>query len=276
LIDPIVQKFRSLRTWYAHRAMAYLVNQGFRQAVLRAHDPRAIDFVGGFYGVQRRLQISSNKAQAILHDVWDAMHMARLPIGGTDHAGLLTYSVEPEAPGRPMLLRTILGDALMPQFVFALSQGRSRSAREARRLVPMRASVLPPVSQNSHHYAAEATLDLLLRRVFAIRSNELASEGSLHLSDADLMMLAEEAELSKRARQPVFKAWIKDDGEQEAESGEQGALFPVLLRTAPESYQLADPRLHRFLLDQGGHRVASSERAKRRTRSRRNAPHRSS
>lgn len=212
-----------------HRLFRFLVTTvAIQVATPSTRDYRTITVRGGFKGLAQLLGQHGSKAADSLHAALDVMAHCHIVAPHGEVSGLLLYSTAVASPGRPALLRIVVGDVLLPDYVVRLPK-RSRREMQARKLVPIPRLIPPPVGHLSRH-AAQATLQMLVMVELRDHAEELVARESVRVPMERWRELAEESDLPLSMLPDVIARWLRDDDEGPAflRRGNQGADFYTL------------------------------------------------
>ncbi len=214
-------------------------------------DPRSVEFRGGFQALARAIGDGTNdskRLQALLR-AGQHVHWTH-PV--VDVGGLWTWTHRHSEPGRPAVLRIVVGDALAPAMAARLADsGGSRwAARRARSLVPeLRAE--PPMSAVRDCDRAAAWM---LLRLFVVElvdnARILAAEGSVPISEDRWRDLAALARLPRVELAALLRSWKTGDR----------AAKPLVVEKPQNHFTLSDahsPELE-FILEGGRQRIAGA------------------
>jgi hypothetical protein len=114
----VFDSLSATRSLAAHRLLRFLVALGYEQFfVSDTRDFRKVQILHGFAGLAARLGLHSSKAANELSKALLMMQHAHIRFPHGESGGLLTWTLYPEAHGRPAVLSIVLGDALLPNYV---------------------------------------------------------------------------------------------------------------------------------------------------------------
>lgn len=235
----------------AHKLLRYEVTEGHRQVLAGIQDPRALCIEGGWSGLAERLALPS-KARDDLHAIVIAQAHCAFALPGGAYGNLLSYMVWPARGQRRGQVKIILGDALLPHFVFAIRQklGESRAAYEAQRLVPI--VDLPPFLGRPNEHGAQATLSMAMVAEMRAQAVDMVREGGALF---DGFALATRSGLKPGAVPAILDRWTQD-----------GTDAPAFLkRVARDRFTLGDAHVaaRAFIEQAGRDSIAASEAGKR-------------
>lgn len=250
----------------AHRVLRWEVFEGHTRALRGDPDARALQVDGGWSGLAHTLGLTSKKAADEVHAIVVAQAHCGFHLPSGARGNLLSYSVVPARGQRKAEVTLILGDALLPHYVFTLRHKlgvASRAAREAQRLIPM--VDLPPFVGREREFGQQATFSLTLVSELRARARELAEQGGIQLDMARMARMAERVGLPVSLLPRVIDRWLRD--------GSDGPAF--LARIEKDRYTLgpAHSAAQAFLLEAGQRELAGAEAGKRSGASRRKARH---
>lgn len=185
----------------AHGIVRHFVFEGHRRYMAGEPDARVLRFTGGWSALASDASVEHGKdARAIVIALAHAPHA--LPDGA--HGNLLSYTWKPHAPGRPALLSVVLGDMLLPHYVYAIA-GKTRSRVEARHLVPV--VDFPPLYGRPNEHGAQLTLQMTLMARLRASAVELANTGAVRIPDSEMQEMARDAGLPAKLLPKVLARW---------------------------------------------------------------------
>lgn len=199
-----------LGTLNAYRLLHLEVSLGHQRALDDIKDFRALRFEGGWGAVAEAAGIEGNsRAISEVHAIIAAQaHLCWVSPDGT-YGNLLSYEVRPARRNQRGRVSLILGDSLLPDFIFSEGFfGNGRKARESRRLVPM--LPLPPLVGRDKDKGAQVNLQLRILAEMRQRAGELYQEGGILLSPHQLEEFAKDAALPLATLNKVIERWTKD------------------------------------------------------------------
>lgn len=198
-----------LGTLNAYRLLHLEVSLGHQHALDDNNkDVRALRFEGGWEALAEAAGIPHNKSDEVHAIIAAQAHLCFVSPDGS-YGNLLSYEVRPARRNQRGRVSLILGDALLPDFIFSPGFfGNSRAAREARRLVPM--LPLPPLIGRPNDQGAQVNLQLRILAEMRKRAAELYQEGGILLSRNQLEEFAKDATLPLATLSKVIDRWTKD------------------------------------------------------------------
>jgi hypothetical protein len=199
-----------LGTLNAYRLLHLEVSLGHQRALDDIKDFRALRFEGGWGAVAEAAGIEGNsRAISEVHAIIAAQaHLCWVSPDGT-YGNLLSYEVRPARRNQRGRVSLILGDSLLPDFIFSEGFfGNGRKARESRRLVPM--LPLPPLVGRDKDKGAQVNLQLRILAEMRQRAGELYQEGGILLPPHQLEEFAKDAALPLATLNKVIERWTKD------------------------------------------------------------------
>jgi len=206
LLAAGIQRMGSLT---AQRLLRWEVVTGHRQALSGQADPRKIEVEGGWRTLAELIGERSDKARADLPGIVavQACTLWQWPDGR--RGNLLLYEERPAAPGRPAMVKLILGDMLLPGAVVEMG-GRGRALAEGRRLVPMMDLLPPMAGKRANEQGPQAALHLAIMGELRSHARELAERGSVKIPINRWADLAAHVGLPRRLLSEVVEAWTRD------------------------------------------------------------------
>lgn len=209
----VATQLSASRSLAGQRLLRFLVGKGFQQKLLQPqYDYRTVRVKGGLSGLASLLGMEKGKASEKLGMALDALHTTQVALPHGGHDSVLMWSLYPEAPGRGALLKIIMGDPLLPGYVFALPDRTDRE-RQARRLIPF-PELLPKMVGSPNLHAAQAVLQMLIIEQLSDRAEEFLSQGCIEINDANWKELCDRAEVPSRLVPELKEAWAKGDGDK--------------------------------------------------------------
>jgi hypothetical protein len=165
---------------------------------------------------------------------------------------MLSYLYFPEARGRRAEVRLILGEALLPSYVFDLAKSTQRE-REARRLVPV--VDLPPLIGRPNEYGPQCAFQARLVAEMRRRATELVEHGGVRFDPDELEQIAASVELPTSMVARVIDRWRQD--------GDDGPAFVEVVE--PDRYTLASAHApaRNFLLQSGKMEIDAAKAGRR-------------
>lgn len=200
-------------------------------------DARVLTVEGGYPELARELRLSS-KYQGELRELLHAQSrwVFTLPDGTTGN--LITYDFRDAHRGRRSRLRITVGPQLAPFYVDALPKNADR------KLVPVLRSD-PPFHGAPMFRGAQLTMVMAFLLELRARARELASEGSVRLTDLEWLTLGDRAGIPRKRAMPlaVRTAWLEGSTR----------VMPLIECVGPDRYTLASTyeREREFLVSGG-------------------------
>ncbi len=245
-VDTLLpQGARLLGSVKAHRLLRWEVITGHRQYLAGNRDARNLRVDGGWQALPEAvgLAATSNAVEELRRIVVAQAHLCWTWPDGT-RGNMLSYTTRPAVGHRRGMLSLVLGDPLMPHFLFALP-GRSPRGREDRRLVPV--VDLPPFVGDRRTHGAQASFQLAVLGEMRRRAMELIENGGVRLADQDLAQLAANVGLASGLVARVIDRWMQD--------GSDGPAFLARVDGEADRFTLGDAYASALdLLREGGHR----------------------
>lgn len=201
-----------LSTINAHRLLRWLIQTVTKQFVKGYADARAIRVPGGFKELARMIGAGEGrKAADQIHKiiVWLA-HSRFQTVNGT-YGNLLSYTFIPEGPGRKSMLSLVLGDMLLPHYVYQLV-GISQTLRESKRLIPI--VDMPPLIGRPNDQGPQACFQMEILVEMRKRAQEFARAGGILLTNDRLNELAAKADLPINLLPRLMEKWTQDSGDK--------------------------------------------------------------
>ncbi len=241
----------------AHKALRWEVIEGHTRVMRGESDPRRIDIPGGWSALAETLDLSGRKGAESLRAIVYAQAHIRFKLPNGKNGNLLAYEETPAVGRRQGHVTLVLGDTLLPDYVFFLRDqlgDASRSAREAQRLVPM--VELPPFVGRPNEHGQQATLSMVVVRDMRERARELVTNGGVLLDLNHFAELARIAGLPTSLLVNVLDRWTRD--------GDDAPAF--LKRTERDRYTLGDAHAaSRAFLEEAGRRELEAAESGRRS-----------
>lgn len=254
-----------------HRVLRWEVTEGHLRALRQEPDPRRLAIEGGWSALADDVGLPERERDNVRAIVVAQAHCYfNLPHGMGGN--LLTYQESRAVGQRRGLVTLVLGDALLPSYVFAVREAlgnASQTARDSRRLVPLVG--LPPFVGRRNEHGQQATLSMLVTRELRLYAHELATAGGVCIPLERWAELAAQARVRPPTLGQLIDRWTCD--------GDDGPAF--LNRVEADRFRLGEAYApaHTFLVEAGqreatggdlGRKSVQSRRA--RTRRQRGAP----
>jgi hypothetical protein len=239
-----------------HKVVRWEVAEGHKQVLRGDADPRKIKIPGGWLALAEKIGLSrppdAVNVRAIV--ITQAHCCFNLPHGLSGN--LLTYQESQAVGQRQAHVDLVLGDALLPHYLYVLREKlgeASRSAQEAQKLVPM--TDIPPLVGRPNEHGQQATLSMLITREMRLHARELVKHNGILLPLDRWADLARQAGLPARLLGAVIDRWTQD--------GPDAPAF--LKRVECDRYTLGDTHgsARDFLVEAGKKEITQSERGKR-------------
>lgn len=215
-IKTIISKgnVNTLCTINAHRLIRWEVSTITRQFIEGNPDARAIRIDGGFSELAKVIGAGTGKkaAEQVREIViWQAHSIFQ----GNDKSlgNMLSYRVTPSGYKKRSQLSLILGDMMLPHYVFELL-GIAHSKREARRLIPIVA--IPPLIGRTNDQGAQASFQMEMMVNFRNHAREFADEGGVFISQDNLVSMAKESALPQNLLPRLIDRWLQDGNDAPA------------------------------------------------------------
>jgi len=120
---------------------------------------------------------------------------------------MLSYTVTPSGYKKQGQISLILGDMMLPHYVFELL-GIARRRREARRLIPI--VDIPPLIGRPADQGSQANFQMEMMVKFRTHAQEFAEEGGVLIPKDELNKLAKESGLPISILTRVMDRWTQD------------------------------------------------------------------
>lgn len=150
---------------------------------------------------------NSKKAAEQLRDiiVWQAA--PRFYQQNGRYGNMLSFDYTPSGRGRPAVLQLILGNMMLPHYVYELLKMPASSASD-RRLIPI--VDMPPLIGRPNDQGAQPSYQIEILVEMRKGAKEFATNGCVRIPKDRLAELAEKAGLSKRLFLKVIDRWLQD------------------------------------------------------------------
>lgn len=253
------ENIKVLSTINAHRLLRWEIQTVTRQFVEGMVDARALKVYGGYQELANKLGVgSSKKAAEQLRDiiVWQAAPRFYQPNGR--YGNMLSFDYTPSGKGRPAILQLVLGNMMLPHYVYELLNMPQTSASD-RRLIPI--VDMPPLIGRPNEQGTQPSYQIEILVEMRKAAKEFATHGCVLISKNRLEELAERAGLSRRLYLKVIDRWLQD-----------GTDAPAFLKTITEDrYALGAhfKQAQEFII-QAGRREMAMSKAGQKSVSRRN------
>ena len=225
--------------------LRWQITQGFENWAQGNEDPRVIKITDGGYTKIGEM-IGSNasydiaKIKAILH----AQAFGNFVYADGSKGNMIALNILSKYRNKePSKINIILGDALLPNYVFSLE-------KKDRRLIPI--GDLPPLHGSPNTHANQAHLQLLVFEELSNQSDKLAKDGAVIISAEKWGTMAAESGLKLNKIDEIITHWCQPD------------LFNCFLDRQGDEFKLAShyDKAQNFLIDQGNNRLLNSAKGK--------------
>lgn len=236
---------KHLSTLTGHKIVRWQIQTGFENWAANSSDPRLIEIDGGYSKISELCRCNSEHDIAKIRDILHAQAHGYFNFPDGTRGNMITLRVlEKHRNSEPSKINIILGDMLLPNYVFRLPNN-------ARRLIPI--GDFPPFHGSKNTYANQAHLQLLVFEEFANQSDRLAKEGSVRISNERWEQMATESGINLQKIKEIIHHWSQPD------------LINWFLDRQDEEYKLTSyyRNVENFLLYQGEQRLINSERGKK-------------
>lgn len=245
-LDLVMKGIGSLGSLSGHRVLRWEVKTGCQNIINGDADPRVIVTEGGYEGIANL--IGCGKSTATISEVKSILYAQAnanftMPNGDRTSSLISLHEIERHRNREPNKINIVLGDWLLPHFLFTLPRN------EQRLLVPI--TDLPPLIGSPNTFAAQAMLQILVLEEFSKQSDRMAQKGSIHIPPEKWEKMAKEAGLPKARIPEIISGW--------ASNSINGTAF---LQRDGEEYTLSSAHTDvvHFLEEQGKARVNGSQR----------------
>lgn len=202
------ENIKVLSTINAHRLLRWEVQTVTKQFVEGMIDARALKVYGGYQELAVLLGVgNSKKAAEQLRDiiVWQAAPRFYQPNGR--YGNMLSFDYTPSGHGRQALLQLVLGNMMLPHYVYELLN-MPQACVSDRRLIPI--VDMPPLIGRPADQGAQPTFQMEILVEMRKGAKEFATNGCVRIAQTRRGELAEKAGLSKRLYSKVIDRWIVD------------------------------------------------------------------
>lgn len=237
----------------AHRLLRWEITMGTKQFIDGNPDARAIRVEGGFGELSKLIGAGSNEKsikQVKEVVIWQAHSLFANTEGLKGN--MLSYSLSPGGYRKKAYLTLILGDMMLPHFIFELL-GIAKSKREQRKLIPI--VDMPPLIGRSNEQGSQANFQMELMVKFRKHAQEFAEFGCVKIEPYEFKDLAKESGMTPSILKKVLDRWTKD-----------GDDTPAFLKDCSEDrYALGDHHqvAQNFIIEGGKKELAMSKAGKK-------------
>jgi len=242
LIDLHKKGVKWISTLTGHRLLRWQIKTGFEKWSVKDEDPRSIIIDGGYSHIAQLAGCPSTheiaKVKAILH----AQAYGEFIFPNGSRGNMINLNIQDKYKnGEPSKISIVLGDMLLPNYVFTLE-------KRERRLIPI--GNLPPLHGSKNTHAKQAHLQLLVFEEFSNQSNRLAEDGCVIITLEKWEAMAFEAGLDPKKIQSIIEYWRQPD------------FVNCFLDKQGDEYRLATyyDDAQKFLVHQGKQRVSNSKK----------------
>jgi hypothetical protein len=247
------ENIKILSTVNAHRLLRWEIQTVTRQFVEGMVDARALKVYGGYRELANRLGIgNSKKAAEQLRDiiVWQAAPRFYQPNGR--YGNMLSFDYTPSGKGRPAVLQLILGNMMLPHYVYELLN-MTETCVSDRRLIPI--VDMPPLIGRSNEQGAQPSFQIEILVEMRKGAKEFATNGCVQIPRNKLEELAEKAGLNRRLYLKVLDRWLHD--------GEDAPAFLNMIEDNRYALGSHYKQAQDFIIQAGKKELAMSKAGKR-------------
>lgn len=243
-LNRILKGAGAMSSLSGHRLLRWQIKSGCQNIKNDKKDPRSIIVNGGYEGIANLIGCGndSHKRDEIKSILYAQANMEfTAPNGDTASSLIILHELKKHANGEPSKIRIILGDWLMPSYLFSLPKN------EQRLLIPI--VDLPKFIGSPNTYSAQAMLQLLILEELSQQSIEYSEKGKVFIAKETWESLCNESKLPLKMLPDVLKAW--------AQPNEQGKSF---LNQDSEYFALSNDQkdAETLLIEQGKIRLEGS------------------
>lgn len=202
------ENVKILSTVNAHRLLRWEIQTVTRQFVEGMVDARALKVYGGYQELANKLGVgNSKKASEQLRDiiVWQAAPRFYQPNGR--YGNMLSFDYAPSGKGRPAVLQLVLGNMMLPHYVYELLN-MPQACVSDRRLIPI--VDMPPLIGRSNEQGAQPSYQIEILVEMRKAAKEFATNGCVLIPKNKLEELAERVGLNRRLYLKVIDRWLQD------------------------------------------------------------------
>jgi hypothetical protein len=208
------ENIKVLSTVNAHRLLRWEIQTVTKQFVEGMTDARALKVIGGYQELGNLIGVSgSRKAAEQLRDiiVWQAVPRFYQPNGR--YGNMLSFDYTPSGHGRPAVLQLVLGNMMLPHYVYELLK-MPQACMGDRRLIPI--VDMPPLIGRPNDQGAQPSYQMEILVEMRKGAKEFATNGCVRIPKNRLSELAEKAGLNKRLFLKVVDRWLRDGADAPA------------------------------------------------------------
>ncbi len=249
------ENIKVLSTINAHRLLRWEIQTVTRQFVEGMIDARALKVYGGYQELANRLGIgNSKKAAEQLRDiiVWQAAPRFYQPNGR--YGNMLSFDYTPSGHGRQAVLQLVLGNMLLPHYVYELLS-MPESCVSDRRLIPI--VDMPPLIGRPADQGAQPSYQMEILVEMRKGAREFATNGCVLIPRRRLEELAERASLSRRLFLKVIDRWLQD--------GTDAPAFLKMVETDRYALGTQFKQAQDFIIEAGKKEITMSKAGKKST-----------
>lgn len=248
--DEILQKIEAAGSVAGQLLLRHLTWVGYRQNLEGKINPNRYEQIGGPTMLTKLLGLDSSQVSKVI-DALDGFEMARIPVDGKGHVGLLGWDHWParsggrskkgEGTGTAARAIIYLRDALMPGFVFDMPSD-FQSQRDERRLSPMpRPDLQPALVGRPQTFAPQLALQLIILEHFTLNAEKYVEQNlALNIEGTDWRNLFEKAKVPWSCKDQILEAYSTGEGRKTGK--------PFLLQETGDHFKLAPE--HQESIDQ--------------------------
>ena len=210
LIDPklesiLLKGIESLGTIYHHKLLRYQCKTGYENWIQEKVDPRALRFERGETEIAEILGFKFKEAPKIIKSILHVQAYMTFYFDDGSFGNLIALKqFRSPNTNREEGLEIILGTQLMPYYTF-------QTDRRSRLLVPL--PDLPPLVSAPQYHAGQALLQMLIMEEFTKESIELATRGSIEISEEKWDEFLKQSALPSSVFKKARSKWLLDEEE---------------------------------------------------------------
>ena len=250
---PLVTKGTQwLNSIYHHKLLRYECKAGFENWVQGRADPRVMRYERGETEIAEILGFKFKEAPSILKSLLHAQaHMNFYFDDGSRGNLIVLREFRSRITNREEGIEVVLGTQLMPYYTF-------QTDRRGRLLVPV--PDLPPLVSAPQYHAGQALLQMLIMEEFTNQSIDLATLGSVLISEERWAEFLKQSGLPQSVFRQARARWLVD--------GDDGPRFLIELEPGRFTFGEKYHKELNFLRSQGQIRKGRQEQGRRSVRKR--------
>ena len=235
-LDVIERGLSLLGSVLSHRLLRWQVHTGHDQYMAGLPYANVLEIDGGWSALAKQLGFKEKDIPDLKKLIYAQAHF-RFDFPDGSKGNLVQYNERPAMGQDRARLTITLGTPLLPSFVHGLPKRTTD-----RKLVPYPKEP-PPLFGRPNEHGQQLTMSLAFVAELRERASELATNGTVQLTQDDWIRMADRSQLPRKLIVPVLETW---------ESGDTRSR-PFIVKEGTDRFTLSDAHLaeREFLIEAG-------------------------